>query len=81
MSETAARTPKAPWWRWQPVTPAETAAYLLVTTVISGLLSVLLDRPFAKSVVWGDFVSGAILGLAINGLTLWIKRHPRHPRG
>jgi hypothetical protein len=68
------------WWQWQPRTRAETALYLLAMALLSGVLSIVLNGLFGgEDHQWGHFVGGALISLPINGLTLWIKRHPRHP--
>lgn len=78
MNSAALATTKPKWWRWQPVTPMETLFYLVVMAGISGLISVVLNGVLTGGSDWGHFVSGAILSVVLNGITLWIKRHPRH---
>jgi len=78
MNSAALAKPKPKWWQWQPATPVETALYLLVMAVLSGLLAVLLNAVFTSGSAWAHFMPGAILSIVINAVTLWIKRHPRH---
>ena len=75
----AALSARPKWWQWQPKTAPETVVYLLAMALVSGVLSIALNALFGGDDQWGHFVGGALISLPINGLTLWIKRHPRHP--
>jgi hypothetical protein len=76
-AETASQA-RPKWWQWQPITAPEIVAYLVVMAIISGVISIFLNDLFGGEDAWGHFVSGAILGVLLNGLTLWIKRHKHH---
>lgn len=78
MTVQAATPAKPKWWRWQPVTPAQTVVYLAITALISGCVSVLINRIFSDTDTAAHFVTGVVLGLLTNGLTLWVKRHHHH---
>jgi hypothetical protein len=79
MDNVAAVPPARPkWWQWQPVTPMETVLYLLLMAVISGIISILLNGLLDSGNTRDNFVSGAVIGVIINGVTLWVKRHRHH---
>ncbi len=78
MTAQTAVTAKPKWWLWQPVTPVQTVVYLAATALISGVISVLLNRIFSNTDVLEHFVTGVVIGLISNSLTLWIKRHRHH---
>jgi hypothetical protein len=80
MDNVAAVPPARPkWWRWQPTTAVEIVFYLALMAVISGLISIALNGLLGAGHPRDNFISGAVIGVVINGVTLWVKRHHHHP--
>ncbi len=70
--------PALPWWRRKPTSPGGVVLYLAIMAIISGLISVLINRLLNSPAPWGHFGGGVVISLVLNGITLSLKHHREH---
>ena len=72
------RSQTLPWWRRKPHTPGGIALYLILMAIFSGFFSVFLNRLITGETHWNQFISGAVIGLVINAVTLALQQRQAH---